>query len=608
MKTLCTLSLAIGMSLLQAQTFDWAKQTGGATPDAAYSVATDASGNVFTIGGFTGTVDFDDGPDEIIYSSAGGRDIFISKHDASGNLVWVKHIGGEKNDVGSGIAIDGIGNILITGSFYGTVDFDPGEGSNVFSIPLLYYSSGGTPYLYGSDIFICKLDADGNFIWARQVGGNLDDIGKAIATDASGNVFTTGEYSAENPSDSVPLDSVDFDPGPETFNLGGGGGFISKLDEGGDFVWARQFGRNSGGSVACGGVCVLTWFHTISFESITLDASGNVYSTGSFISTDNDFDPGETVYNMDALGTRDAFVCKLTNEGNFVWARQFGRSGATASARDLAVDAGGNVYSTGYFIGKVDFDPGAGVVTLTSTNPPGQADIFVSKLTATGNYGWAKSVGTSEYDLGTSIAVDAQANVYYTGYFDGKADFDPGSKKYLLTSTGYDCFISSLTTTGAFRWARKLGGSGDDWATAISVDDDLNIYTTGGFSVSVDFDPNESIYELTSAGSSDAFVLKLSQGSLLAPPVIIRSTPDLDVTVYPNPTRERVTIAFHADTESDYQILLIDVTGRILQTHEGKSLAGRNEHVLHFGNIPAGIYQVILHMGVQREMNMLLVE
>src|SRR5674476_671097 len=117
---------------------------------------------------------------------------------------------------------------------------------------------------------------------------------------------------------------------------------------------------------------------------------------------------------------------------SLVWAKNMG--GASDDyVNSIAVDASGNVYTTGYFLGTVDFDPGAGTYNLTSA---GGYDIFISKLDASGNFVWAKNMGGASDDRGTSIAVDASGNVYTTGSFRGTADFDPGAGTYNLTSAG----------------------------------------------------------------------------------------------------------------------------------------------------------------------------
>ncbi|MBT6372369.1 MAG: hypothetical protein HOJ86_06840, partial [Acidimicrobiaceae bacterium] len=140
----------------------------------------------------------------------------------------------------------------------------------------------------------------------------------------------------------------------------------------------------------------------------------------------------------------------------------------------VAVDSSGNVYTTGYFNGTVDFDPGAGTANLTSN---GYKDVFVSKLDSSGNYVWAKNFGGTGNDMGYSVAVDSSGNVYTTGYFTGTVDFDPGAGTTNLVPNGSsDAFVSKLDSSGDLVWAKNLDvqivgfGQFDRTALSIAVD------------------------------------------------------------------------------------------------------------------------------------------
>ncbi|MBD2705100.1 SBBP repeat-containing protein [Spirosoma sp. BT702] len=476
-----------------AQNYVWAKRMGGAEFASGISVAVDGSGNAYTTGSFAGTVDFDPGAGVANLTSAGNFDIFVSKLDASGNFVWAKQMGSTGPDQGSSIKVDASGNVYTTGSFSGTVDFNPGSGTaNLTAADV-------------SDIFVSKLDASGNFVWAKAMGGSGNDVGNSIAVDGSGNVYTTGSFAG----------TADFDPGAGVYSLSTVGSadiFVSKLNASGNFIWAKAMGGSN---------------YDVS-NSVAVDGSGNVYTTGSFAGT-ADFDPGSGVVNLTSPGTftDNIFVSKLDVSGNFVWAKQMGGS-TQDKGRSIAVDGSGNIYTTGSFIGTADFDPGSGVVNLTSvTSAP---DIFVSKLDASGNFVWAKAMGGSSLEVGNSIAVDGSGNVYTTGGFQGTVDFDPGSGVVNLVSEGPAIFVSKLDATGSFVSARRMGGSTNDAAQgySIAIDGLGTIYTTGYFSGTVDFDPGSGTANLTSTGTQEIFVSKLSQAQ---PPQLVTSASPNQVCV-----------------------------------------------------------------------------
>ena len=462
---------------------------GGTGEDKGYSVAVDSSGNIYTTGIFSGTVDFDPGAGTANLTSAGSWEVFVSKLNSAGELVWVKKFGSTAADQGTSVAVDSLGNVYTTGSFSGTVDFDPGAGtSNLFS---------------GNDaVFVLKLNSAGEFVWAKQFNESWTSVayGYSIAVDSLGNVYTTGFFRG----------TVDFDPGAGASNLTSAGStgnvdaFVSKLDSTGAFVWVKQF-TGTGNKDELG-------------YSIAVDSSGNVYTTGSFSGT-TDFDPdpaGGAVANLTSAVGADVFVSKLNSTGAFVWVKQFGGT-SSEQGRSIAVDSSGNVYTTGFFQGTADFDPdpaGGAVANLTSA---GVLEVFVSKLNSTGAFVWAKRLGGTGNDEGKSVTVDASGNVYTAGRFADTADFDPGAGTSNLTSAGgFDVFVSKLDATGAFVWAKQFGGTGDfDEGHSIAVDSSGNVYTTGTFRGTADFDPGAGTANLVSSDGADAlatdvFVSKLS--------------------------------------------------------------------------------------------------
>jgi hypothetical protein len=237
-------------------------------------------------------------------------------------------------------------NVFVTGRYSESIDLDPGE--NTFE-----FTSEGE-----DDIFIAKLDSNGDFVWGASVGGIRDDEGLSISVDPMGNVLTTGFFKR----DFDFAVQVDFDPGPDEFNMSSEGvedAFVLKLDNDGNFIWA---GRMGGGSE-----CIA--------QDVATDESGSVYITGNFVGGFNDFDPGDETLELDWQGANDAFLTKLDVDGNLVWATSLA---GDFQERGFALDvAGGMVYSTGTFFGSTDFDPTEADFVLSSFE---QEDIYVHKM------------------------------------------------------------------------------------------------------------------------------------------------------------------------------------------------------------------------------------
>jgi gliding motility-associated-like protein len=372
------------------------------------------------------------------------------------------------------ITHDRWGNVYTAGLFRGVVDFDPG--------PAVYNLTASSVY----DIFISKMDADGKFLWAKQIRSSTFTwyvTQPGISIDSMGNAYIGWAFHG----------TIDFDPGPGVYNLNSNlqkeSTFMVKLDSSGTFKWARQF----------------KGMEDIWFYAMTADETGSTYITGIFNGV-IDFDPGPNIFNLsDSSG--GVFITKLDSAGNLVWAKSLGAYRKDDEPFSIAVDRAGNVFTTGWFVDSADFDPGPAKFYLISS---GDDKIFISKLDSSGNFSWAKQFSGPALSGGNGykVVTDSAGNVYTLGFIDGTTDFDPGAGIYNLTpGTNGSSFISKLDAAGKFAWAMLL--TRDVSMQGLAIDDQDGIYITGEFSGTFDFDPGPGIYNLT-AKSIDNFILKLN--------------------------------------------------------------------------------------------------
>lgn len=542
-----TLTFFFLISLLtQAQSYQWAKGFGSTGYDDGYSIVVDGLGNSYVAGYFEGTVDFDPGVGTATLTSAGSYDIFFAKYDNNGNYLWANRIGGAGFDLAFALTVDGIGNVYVTGNFQNTADFDPGIGTaNLVSA--------------GSyDMFFAKYNSNGNYIWAKKIGATSGDYGYNITVDASGNVYVTGNFQS----------TVDFDPGTATANLTSSGNydiFFAKYDNNGNYIWAKKIG-STGADYGYG---------------IAVDGTGNVFITGNFQNT-ADFDPGATTINLTSAGGNDIYFGKYDSNGNYLWANRIGNTGDDRGA-NVVLDASGNAHITGYFESAADFDPGTGTANLTSA---GIADIYFAKYDSNGNYIWANRIGSTGDDKSSGIVLDGAGNIHLTGWFQNTVDFDPGASTANLTFAGsYDIFFGKYDLNGNYIWANNIGSNASDYGRSIAVDGLGNVYITGNFQSTADFDSGTGTNNLISAGFTDFFITKY--GSIGVGLASFYNKND-EFSIFPNPFNIETTLKINSNL-NDATLTIYNSLGKEME--KINHISGDRVKLFR-GDLPDGVYIV----------------
>ena len=421
--------------------FVWAIQIGGvglatsADNDNAAEICLDHNNDLLVTGQFGGASDFDPSNNSYILNSNGYADCFVAKYTTNGSLIWAKSIGGSNIDAGRSIAILSNNDVVISGQFYGQIDFDPGTA--IFTLTPVY--SNGS-FGFSSDFFTLKLNSSGDFIWAKINGDYTDDIAYT-SVDSNDDIYQIGHFGG----------TMDIDPNTGVFNLYGGSTyysiFIRKLSSSGSLIWAKSFTSSVSNS---------------DVSSLTIDHNNSIILTGFFQGT-IDFDPSPNIYNLTSTGATDCFTVKLNTNGDFLWAKSIGGgSNGFESGSSITNDESNNIYVIGYLESpgnSVDFDNGPNTYFL-----PDEDGTFLVKYNENGDLLWAIRVERS-LDLnqvfycwetsssGTGLAggkcIDVKNNsIYIAASFSNTVDFDPSSLDYFLTTTGSanatDVFIHKL--------------------------------------------------------------------------------------------------------------------------------------------------------------------
>ena len=457
---------------------EWVRGFGGTGIDWSRDMITNSAGEIYLVGNFAGTVDFDPGPGVTSITSKNfSQDFFLSKYSPQGNLIWVKTLGGNGNDQAYAITEGDSGSIYITGGYNALMDFDPGP--NTFN----RFPNGNF------DIFLLKLDSAGNFRWAISMGGNFQDYGRDVAVDTSGNILVCGEFRSQ----------IDFDPSSAYWGsiaLGARDGFVAKYTSTGQFIWGENIG-SSGSEAAL---------------AITVDEDDHIYIGGEFNGT-SDFDPSSTIQNLVSSGGRDAFIFKSDASGNYIWAEDLD-FGGDSRIKEVTVTENRDIIMAGEFENALDMQPGSGTILISGS---GQQDIFVLRLDSNLNHQAHLSAGGINEDRLQQMRLDTAGNVFITGFFSDTINFSSVNSTQadlIAPGAGSEIFAARLDSSLETRWAVQLGGDEDDEGAAILPLADGSVLLSGHYkSQPADFYPGAGVDTLSSNSASilreDVYLLKL---------------------------------------------------------------------------------------------------
>jgi hypothetical protein len=521
MTHLLTLGLLLLLSITTTWSQDsWVKTFGGSGGEDCYSVTTSDDGILIT-----GYYSSNDGDFEGM--NKGNKDIFVIKLDRDGKVLWKKTFGGSGLDKGSSITTTGDGGVLITGrTSSNDGDF---QGMNKGF----------------EDIFVIKLDGNGNVLWKKTFGGTSDDRGHAITTTGDGGILITGRTESND---------GDF----EGMNKGGEDIFVIKLDRDGKVLWKKLFG----GSGVDWGTSITT-------------TDGGVLITGLTTSNDGDFEGMNK-------GDWDIFVIKLDTDGKVLWKKLFGGS---------KEDMGQSITTTS--------DGGVLITVVAHSNDgdfkgmnKGGGDILVIKLDRDGKVLWKKTFGGSERDLGSSITTTGDGGILITGRTSSNdGDFQGMNKGF------EDIFVMKLDGNGNVLWKKTYGGSGSEDGESITTTSDGGILITG------DYRSNDGDFEGMNKGDWDIFIMKLdSNGNLTPTTSVNEQTTTSQLSVSPNPLSTSSTITYTLDNPSPVRIELMNTLGQVIEVvFDGYGESGSHRIPLNVSSLTSGMYYVRLtgETGVQ---------
>jgi gliding motility-associated-like protein len=465
---------------VQSQNLEWLVSGGGLKSDKATTIVVDDAGNSYVTGYYNEQAQF--GSFDTGFSFSSSKEVYVAKIDPSGNYLWVKNGLNYYDDRGLGLCLDPAGNVYVTGTCWGSLDWGTLSGG-----------AGGT-----DQIFVVKMDNNGNEIWMKNAGnpdGSVsfstnenglpqtlyqDDHGQDLASDSQGNIYVTGFLSNidTNPHDAF-FDGITVPLIPEDSIA-----FLAKLDNGGNWLWVETF----------------QGIYQHRDNAVAVDDDDNVYVTGGFVGT-KDF--GTTT--LTSFGKEDIYVIKYDAAGTFQWVTQAGSIGESDRGDGITYGNDGHMYITGEFRGFAAF----GTDTLNNYGgDQSDKDCFVAKISKDGVWKWANKAGSSKNsDRGTGICANTSGNIFVSGQFSGEAKFK-GSE--IVLDAGADsvqAFVAAIDTLGNWRWAKAGGGSDFDRGANVDCDEDCNVYFTGYYTNSFTFDQSLTV---NAVAGKETFAGKMS--------------------------------------------------------------------------------------------------
>jgi len=429
---------------------------GSGSTDSIQAIEMDAMGRTYVCGYFYNSATFGN----TTLSSYGSYDIFVGRL-SNGVWDWVQRAGGSSSDQCHDIAVDDGGNITITGYYYSSSSATFGTQS---------VSGRGS-----NDIFVSRLDSSGNWLWTTSAGSSSSDYGYGVAMDSSGNAYLTGAYYSTGYFGSITLNSYSNDEA-----------FLAKLDNAGNFVWAKRFY----GSYYQRG------------RDVDVNANGDIAVTGEFSYRIN-IEGTELSPSYQSSSYYRVWVAKFTNSGQLSWAKMAGylSSSYNAYGDGVAIDNNGDVAASGRFYRLMDFDSNNNN-RLDAYQASYNWDCFVAKWDASGVYQWAQNAGGSNSDYCYDLDMDqTTGNITVAGIFYNTAWF---GNSQISSSGSYDAFMAHIPPTGGWDWIKKFGGSSSDYGHSVAMRNGM--FAFGGYFNGMASDGSGQI-SYSASGGADGFIL-----------------------------------------------------------------------------------------------------
>lgn len=526
----------------KAQTDTWVTSFGSVVDDYPEEIMVDPMGNIYVTGFFRDTMQI--GGQQLI--SAGKSDIFIAKFDPMGQLTWAERFGWFENDIMHSMALDTFGNLYLVGEF---------QDSTLIGNDTLFTedTTWNGPYAHTYDALTLRLNSNGNLLdyWYGGWFGteNLYDV---VVHPVKNTAFISGMYRTYN----------NWALNGQFWTAGHGRGFD-------DAIWIET---DANDSILYRGVAKGTFIDkgkAVGILEDTLVVMGGTFQDTCFFI--------DSVYYELGDFENDVFIATYQNDGTFDWVV----TGASKGVDDLSalvIDAQDNIY----FVGSFDSSFTIGGMTIDGN---ANVDGYVGKMNKNGTMQWLKAIAGQGYDHVQDIQIASNGDLLLTGYFQRELTLGNGVSLTMSDTMDQNAFVIRMDNAGNYLWAKSLGGATIDRGISLQAESNGYIYAMGTFTGLGKFGQTET----QSNGGADCYLLKMNADGAVS--VANSNQTQLEVNLWPNPTKEQVNIQFTLKKPSSVQIELLDIQGTLKRSQKidsGKT--GINTYLFDLNDLASGLY------------------
>lgn len=474
----------------------WGTYFGGNAGEFGNHSVSDSEGNVY-ITGTTSSLEQIATSGSYQTNLNGDRDLFLSKFNSDGVLLWSTYYGGTGTEEGGNICLDDEDNIYLAATTNSTDSISTSDAHQT-------HLSGG------KDGMLIKFNPSGQRIWGTYFGGSGDETIYSVALDSDNGIYITGQTSS--------FSNVASSSAYQNELMGTSDGFLARFNEIGTLEWSTYFGGNAFDEV----------------RSCAVGVNNDIFIFGTTTSTEGVSTSGAFQTNYGS-GNFKTFLAKFSSDGQRLWSTYFGGN-SSDYARGCTTDFDNNIVITGFTSSS------QGIATQDAHQPMfggGVNDAFFAKFNSSGSRLWSTYYGGEENDPAFGCITDSNNNIYLVGQTSSTQNIaSTNSHQPNYGGGSWDAYLVKFDKNGSRIWGSFYGGENAEWSYSVSIDADFSLFIQGSTISDTNIATNNG-HMPSRSGNYDAFLVKFNQNITNSTSIEIEKNP---FHVFPNPANNTICI------------------------------------------------------------------